>query len=93
MDKNIIWDIYSKIISSRYRLKIFVLLSRKSLSPKQISKMTNISMSHVSRTLKELKDLNLIDCLTSADVKKGKIFCINDYGLPYIKEIHRNLDI
>ncbi|NVM19610.1 MAG: winged helix-turn-helix transcriptional regulator [Candidatus Lokiarchaeota archaeon] len=91
MSKQIDWDTYSKLISSKYRLDIFLILSKNSLSPKQISLKTKISISHVSRTLKELEELNLVKCLTSEKIKKGKIFAISDESSIYLEEITRNL--
>lgn len=91
MSKEIDWDTYSKLISSKYRLDIFELLSKNALSPKQISSKTKIPISHVSRTLKELKQLKLIKRLTSEKIKKGKIFVISDGSKIYIEEINRNL--
>ena len=88
MDENIDWDLYSKIIASNYRIKIFVLLSQKNLSPKQISSKTKIPISHVSRTLKELDELNLIKCLTSKEIKRGKIYSISEKGKIYANEIN-----
>ena len=91
MSKEIDWDTYSKLLSSKYRLDIFELLSKKALSPKQISLKIKIPISHVSRTLKELEDLKLIKCLTSEKIKKGKIFAISEDSKIYIEEITRNL--
>ena len=91
MSKEIDWDTYSKLISSKYRLDIFVLLSKKTLSPKQISSKTKIVISHVSRTLKELEELKLIKCLTSEKIRKGKIFATSDESKIYMEEITRNL--
>ncbi len=91
MSKEIDWDTYSKLISSKYRLDIFVLLYKNSLSPKQISSKTKIPISHVSRTLKELEQLKLIKRLTSEKIKKGKIFAASDESEIYMDEINRNL--
>lgn len=91
MSKQIDWDTYSKLISSKYRLDIFVILSKNALSPKQISSKTKISISHVSRTLKELEELKLVKCLTSEKIKKGKIFAVSDGSKIYLEEITRNL--
>ncbi len=92
MSKKIDWDLYSRIISSKYRLDIFLLLSKKSLSPKQISVNTKIAISHVSRTLKELEELTLIKCLTSDSIKRGKIYTIHDDAKIYAEEINQNLN-
>ncbi|MBD3255373.1 MAG: helix-turn-helix domain-containing protein [Candidatus Lokiarchaeota archaeon] len=86
------WDIYSKIVASTYRSQIFLLLSKKSLSPKQISKRIDIAISHVSRTLSELEDLGLITCLTSEEIKKGKIYTATEESKPYFNEIKKNLN-
>ncbi len=92
MKENINWDTYSKIISSNYRYKILTLLSSKFLSPKRISIKTKIAISHVSRALKELEQLNLIKCLTSENIKKGKIYTISENGNKYLNEIKKNLE-
>lgn len=48
------------LLKSRYRVEILQLLNKKSLNPTFISKKINISVSSVSRTLKLLKEKELI---------------------------------
>lgn len=48
------------LLKSRYRVEILQLLNKKSLNPTFISKKINISVSSVSRTLRLLKERDLI---------------------------------
>lgn len=57
-DENFI--LVSWLLNSRYRVEILQLLNKKSLNPISISKKININVSSVSRTLKLLKEKELI---------------------------------
>lgn len=80
------WELVAKVHSSNYRSTILKLLENKVMTPTQIMKETKTKISHVSRTLKQLEEINVIECLTP-NVRKSKMFSITKLGKEVIKEL------
>ena len=80
------WELLGKISASTYRVKVLEELNKSPKTPKQLSKLTNIGMSHISRTLKELEKLCLVKCLTP-EIRKSKFYSITDVGIKVLKDI------
>ncbi|HET7325603.1 MAG TPA: ArsR family transcriptional regulator [Halococcus sp.] len=62
-----------------------VLLKRPQ-TPTQIANEINKHQSHVSKTLTELEEMELIECLNPG-AKKGRLYGLTDYG----EEIFRKM--
>lgn len=73
------WEVLSKVKASNYRVKVLSALSQNKLTPKEIQKETQIKFTHVSRALNELKELDLVKCLTPEE-RKYRIYTITDKG-------------
>lgn len=67
------WDLISFVKSSNKRFQILSLLNDALSTPSDISKKLNIPISHVSSTLSELSERDLIVCLTP-ERRKTKLF-------------------
>jgi DNA-binding MarR family transcriptional regulator len=80
------WELLGKISASTYRVKVLEELNKSPKTPKQLSKLTNIGMSHISRTLKELEKLGLVKCLTP-EIRKSKFYSITDIGIKVLKDM------
>jgi len=80
------WELLGKISASTYRVKVLEELNKSPKTPKQLSRLTNIGMSHISRTLKELEKLGLVKCLTP-EIRKNKFYSITDVGSKMLKNI------
>jgi DNA-binding MarR family transcriptional regulator len=80
------WELLSKVSASGYRVKVLEQLSKSPRTSKQLSKLANIKMSHISRTLKELEKLGLIKCLTP-EMRKSKFYSITSAGNRVLKNI------
>jgi predicted transcriptional regulator len=65
--------------ASEYRQNILTGLEEKPQTPKDLSQKTDYYLSHVSKTLKELKDHNMVECVTP-ERKKGKLYRLTDKG-------------
>jgi predicted transcriptional regulator len=70
--------------ASSYRIEIIKALEGKKLTPIELAKVTEIPLSHVSNTLAELLDKDLVVCLTP-ELKKGKIYEITKEGRNILK--------
>lgn len=73
------WKKYGYVLSSTYRQKIVHLLKEGPKTPKQISMESRLHLSHVSSTLKDLVDMDIVKCLTP-DLRKGKFYELTTNG-------------
>lgn len=81
------WDGVSEVISSQYRTATMKALHVQPKTPSEIAEGTNLSTAHISRALKQLKELNMVELLVSEDRKKGRIYGTTDYGAPIAEEV------
>ncbi len=73
------------IKTSEYRRKILnSLYDVDFLIPSEIAKKTNIRLNHVSNSLKDLKDNDLIICLNENE-KRGRLYQITKIGKEVIE--------
>lgn len=79
------WENVSFILSSDYRKRVLNSLSNIK-TPTKIGKELNIDKAHISRTLSELKNKGLINCLTP-NSRKGKLYMISEYGIEMLKKL------
>ena len=54
--------------------------------PSQIAKDTNILQNHMSATLKQLREHELVECI-NPEVKKGRLYRLTENGEKIIKKI------
>ena len=82
------WEILSKIKRSNYRLKILKYLNDlgEPRTPTEISSKTDISRSHVSRTLGDLKEYELVEVL-NPDAHYDRRYRITERGTKIIEKI------
>lgn len=65
--------------ASEYRQDVLKSLEDKPQTPKDISQEAEYYLSHVSKTLKELVEHDMVECVTP-DRRKGKLYRITDKG-------------
>lgn len=80
------WDLISFVKSSNKRFQILSLLNDALSTPSDISKKLNIPISHVSSTLSELSERDLIVCLTP-ERRKTKLFATTKTGKSILLKI------
>jgi predicted transcriptional regulator len=82
------WNKYGYIFASDYRKKVVSSLLKGPKTPKQIALEINLYLSHVSKTLNELQERGVAECLTPT-LKRGRIYNLTEEGREianYIKE-------
>jgi len=84
------WDDTGFVCASKYRKEIIRVLLKHSSTPKSISELTEIKIPHVSRTLHQLGQRDLVRCLTP-DRSKGKIFGLTNKGLEIANRIENGI--
>ena len=67
------------VASSKYRTKVMKSLVGEIKIPSQIAKDTDILINHMSFTLKQLKEHELVECI-NPEVKKGRLYRLTDKG-------------
>lgn len=88
--KNLDWKKYGYVISSDYRKKVVISLLEGPKTPKQIATEVNLYLSHVSKTLNELRDAEVAVCLTP-ELKRGRIYELTEEGKELAKYIKRKI--
>ena len=77
------------IEKSQYRSKVLKSLSNDAKMPSQIAKDTEIVQNHISNTLRQLKDHDLVECI-NPEVRNGRLYRLTNDGEDVVKNI--NLD-
>lgn len=81
------WDKVSYVMASKVRFGILTSLNKKVMTPIELTKELNIPISSVSKTLGELVDKDLIECLTPKR-RKSRIYSISKSGKGILGKIH-----
>lgn len=74
------WDEIGYVISSQYRVTVLKHIAEGPLTPSKIASDSPLSIAHISRTLGELRDHDLVTLLVSEDRKKGRVYGATDKG-------------
>lgn len=74
------WDEVGWVISSEYRMKVMELLTEKPNTPSKMAEETEIPIAHISRTLKQLRNKNLVELMVDEDRKKGRLYKLTERG-------------
>ena len=77
---------YAYINISSYRVKTVKALKDEVLMPTQIAKDAGIRTNHISKVLRELKEVNVAECLDES-VRKGRLYRLTDLGSEIAKEL------
>ncbi len=82
------WELIGKIKSSDLRLRVLKILNESMKTPSELSKLSNISSSHISDVIKDLTGMKLIEC-KNPNLRKGKIYAITKLGKDILKELEK----
>jgi DNA-binding MarR family transcriptional regulator len=85
MDNKII-KLIAFVKVSQYRTKVLIAIGENLIFPSEIAKKVDIRINYVSKTLKELKNSNLVICVNE-DAKKGRLYKTTEEGKKVIKEL------
>jgi len=80
------WDVYGKVVASEYRQRVLHSVSEHPKTPTQIADEIDKHQSHVSKTLRELVEFALVECL-NPNATKGRLYTLTDEGA----DIHSQL--
>lgn len=82
------WDGIGYIINSEYRKQVLKHVTEKPTTPSVIADSTGIPISHISRSISDLREKDFIQLLVEENTKKGRIYGPTEKG----QEIWDNIE-
>lgn len=81
------WDVLGFVVASDYRRAVVNALDDAGpATPTTLGERTDLKITHVSRTLTELRERGVVELLVSEDRSKGRIYGLTDNGQQLVKE-------
>jgi len=74
------WDVVGYVISSTHRTRVLGRLADGPATPTQIAENVDLSVTHVSRALRSLRDRELVELLVPEERQKGRVYGITTAG-------------
>jgi len=74
------WGAVGYVRASTYRTRVVDALTDGPATPTTLGDRTGLHISHVSRTLTDLEDHDIVELLVPDDRKKGRIYGLTDAG-------------
>ncbi|MBR2558690.1 MAG: winged helix-turn-helix transcriptional regulator [Methanobrevibacter sp.] len=81
--------IISLLARSKRRIKVLKSLENEDKIPSRISKEIEDNSNHVSKYLKSLKEVALVECLNEDD-KRYRYYSITDKGKYYLDKVEKD---
>lgn len=81
------WEKIGLVKASQHRQSILRILANGSATPKEIAVGLRIHFSQVTRSLREMQERNIVQCLTPK-LRKGRIYAITKEGKEILKKIN-----
>ncbi|WP_296882222.1 transcriptional regulator [uncultured Methanobrevibacter sp.] len=89
---NALLTLAAYVLTSSYRERAVIILHENEiLTPKVLAEKCNIRPNHISKTLRELKEHEIVVCINES-AKKGRLYLLTPLGeevynmLPHLKE-------
>lgn len=64
---------------SKYRTNVIKALNERPKIPSEISNDTDIYQNHISATLRQLREHDIVECI-NPEVRKGRVYRLTDLG-------------
>lgn len=87
MNPEVGWDEVSFVTTSDYREDVLTELCGGPATPTGLAGSLDMHISHVSRSLQELRDRNYVELLVSEDRKKGRFYGPSEKGEAVAKRL------
>lgn len=72
--------------NSQYRIKVMKSLDGEVKIPSKIANDAEIFQNHISNTLRQLKEHELVECI-NPEVKKGRLYRLTDKGEEIVNKL------
>ena len=84
-DEQLILKAY--VEASSYRERALKSIGEDTITPKQIAMNSQIRQNHISKTLKELKEHELVECINE-EMRKGRLYRLTPLGMKILSEMN-----
>lgn len=74
------YDDAAFVISSRYRMEVLNQLNESPRVPSDIAEGSEFAITHVSRSLSEMRGRDLVELLVDEETTKGRVYGITSKG-------------
>ncbi|WP_256290492.1 winged helix-turn-helix domain-containing protein [Halobellus inordinatus] len=74
------WDAIGFVISSKYRIAVFTVLTEGPATTTEIAEAEELSPSHVSRALGRLRSRSLVELIVPEEQRKNRQYDLTDKG-------------
>jgi DNA-binding transcriptional ArsR family regulator len=81
------YRLLGRVLASDHRLRALKLLAERIMTPAEIAQNLHLERSHVSKTLRELRDLGLVEC-KNPTLRKGKLFSLTARGRQTVEDLN-----
>lgn len=81
------WDTVGFVRASDYRTRVLDALTDGPATPTTVGERTDLELTHVSRTITELRDHELAELLVPEERTKGRIYGLTDAGQTVATEV------
>ena len=78
--------VVGKVLASARRLRVLATIQEGVVSPKMMASKLDMPSSHVSKVLRDLEKLGLVECVTP-DLRKGRIFSLTTSGNQVLQRV------
>ena len=85
-DQSIYINAFAFVKRSKNRQQIIKIISNNFKTPSEIVEEMDVRFSLISRTLSELKDKNIVECINEND-KTGRLYKLTENGLKIYNEL------
>lgn len=89
MNESVDMDTVSWLIASEYRLITCETLGESMATPTGIEDETGFELTHVSRSLGQLKDKGLAELQSAEGTKKGRIYSLTEKGEAVLEQAQK----
>lgn len=80
------WEKFGYVKAGEYRKEIIIALGEGPQTPTELSEETDIHISHVSNTLKELLDRDIVKLL-NPKATKGRLYQLTEQGNKFLDKL------
>ncbi|MUV60013.1 winged helix-turn-helix domain-containing protein [Halobacterium sp. CBA1126] len=74
------WELVGYVAASDYRTRVLAALADDPATPTTISERSDLDVTHVSRSLRELRERGVVELLVPEERSKGRIYGLTDDG-------------
>lgn len=74
------WELVGYVAASDYRTRVLAALADDPATPTTISERSGLDVTHVSRSLTELREHEIVELLVPEERSKGRIYGLTDTG-------------